>query len=206
MADSDRFILVPYAGVNPNNATIYTIGIETTSSGGTMWKIASYIQNDSDTVNPVYCCNVNGTCYFIVSYANTYMRVKATNNSSNQNTPLSSRYDVSGTSISVYYSTISSDVFKPSNFNDLTSFSDFQSAALAFLALFPDDYVNISYVGNGCSIGGLSYVASGTGVVVPVTLPIGTTLSADNISVTKNGTAIDFNYNTTTQQIAFTAI
>mgnify|MGYP003290432059 CR=1 FL=1 len=204
---ADKFKLVPYAGYNPNNATVYNIGIDTITSGSTTWKIASYIESNSFAPMAVYYCNVAGMCMFISEYSSSfYMRIKSTNNSSSDIFNVGNRYNITGSAVSVYYSSSASTTFIPSDFAELEQFPDRQSASLAFLNLFPDDYVNIQYVGNGCLIGGPSYVEEGTGVLVPVTLPIGTTLSADNISVTKNGASIDFNYNPQTQQIAFTAI
>lgn len=201
MATDERFALVPYAGYNPNNTTVYEIGIDAVSSG---WKLASLIMYESDSVFPVYYCNISQVCYYITSGGS--MRVKGTNNSGSGLVAVTETYAVIGTSVSIKYGRTTDTMIQPSNYQNLTAFPDLQSAAIAFLALMPDDYVNISYVGNGCSIGGPSYVATGTGVVVPVTLPIGASLTADNISVTKGGSHIDFNYNPQTQQIAFTAI
>lgn len=197
---NEQFIEIPYAGVNPNKDMAYSVGIDTTNN----YRVSSYIINSEGTAVPVYCSKVANSCYFFAP--STGMKLYATNSSSNEISNISTSYNIVGTSVKIYYGSGVTNVFVPSNYYDLTGFTDLQSAAIAFLALFPDDYVNIRYVGNGCSLGGLSYVATGTGVLVPVTLPIGAFLTADNISVTKNGASIDFNYNPQTQQIAFTAI
>lgn len=202
MATDERFGLVPYAGYNPNNMTVYEIGIDAVSVG---YKIASCIIYESQSVFPVYYCKIEQWCYYITESGGG-MRIKATNSSSTELVTVTDTYAVTGTTLSINYGRTNVGRLQPSNYQNLTSFPDLQSAAIAFLALFPDEYVNISYAGNGCSIGGPSYVATGTGVVVPVTLPIGASLTADNISVTKGGSHIDFNYNPQTQQIAFTAI
>lgn len=204
----EEFGYYPYAGVNPNSTMVYSVGIDSMNSG---YKTAYFIPS-SDYVPLTMCyCNINGTIYAISEYGTQSIRlVAATQSSTNLSTAnVSVHYPIPGTSTSIYYKSLTAALdtkFTPNGAFDLTPFADLQSAAIAFLALFPDDYVNITYIGNGCSIGGLSYVATGTGVLVPVTLPTGASLTADNISVTKNGTPIDFNYNPQTRQIAFTAI
>lgn len=207
MAD-EQFGYYPYAGVNPSANMIYSVGIDSMSNG---YKTAYFIPT-SDYVPLTVCyCNIGGICYAISEYGTQSMRLcAATETSTNPSTGnVSSQYTIPGTTTSIYYKSLSATSetkFIPTDAFDLTSFTDLQSAATAFLALFPDDYVNITYIGNGCSIGGFSYVATGTGVLVPVTLPVGASLTADNISVTKNGASLDFTYNPQTQQIAFTAI
>lgn len=204
MATDERFVLIPYAGVSPTAATIYSVGIDSAESG---YKIACSVSSDSHSVVSVYACKVNGSCYCFSEYGSTgYMNIDpATATSKMSSRGISSTYRVPTTSVRIKYDIFQS-YYVPNALGTMEGFNTFDEAALAFLAMFPDDYVNISYVGNGCTIGGPPYVETGIGVLVPVTLPVGASLTADNISVTKNGASLDFNYNPQTQQIAFTAI
>lgn len=207
MATDERFGLLPYAGVDPTSAMIYSLGTDTMRSGGFMWKAASGVASDSITPVSVYYFNLGAGCYLISEYTSQGNTIYTSNGTSKSEQVITSVYTVPTTTIRVRYFNLGEiSVFIPGDASALPAFSSLDEAALAFLALFPDDYVNISYVGNGCSVGGPSYVETGTGVLAPVTLPIGTSLTADNISVTKNGVSIDFNYNPQTRQIAFTAI
>lgn len=205
MATDERFVLVPYAGVNPTSQMVYSVGIDSVNPN---YKIASGVQDSSYEVMPVYICGVASDYYAISQYTVNYNKIyksMGTGTLSTQN--LDSTHTITGTSVQLRYRLIPANSdYIPAAAIGLGSFSTLNDAAIAFLALFPDDYVNITYVGNGCSVGGLPYVETGTGVVVPVTLPMGTSLTAGNISVTKNGSPINFNYNPQTQQIAFTAI
>lgn len=205
MADSDRFVQIPYAGLSPTDSTVRDIGV---SGNGGSTKIACYINDSAFQVQPVYYCKIATNIY------GYYFSVYNTNHS---NYHMSLKYATSygSASASVYTNmtvgTATVLCWSANNYQwivdaDLEAFNTTQEAAEAFMNMFPSEYVNIQYVGNGCSVAGPSYVMQGTGILVPVTLPIGTTLSADNISVTKNGATINFNYNPQTQQIAFTAI
>lgn len=204
MAD-DQFVLVPYGGYNPNVQTINMIGIS--GNNGTS-KICCSIEDSSFQVAPVYYCRLTSNPYgmyissFNTEHTEYRMSVCTSTNSASQRTNI----------IDILYIDSARVRYWPANNyqwivdTDVTPFATTQEAAEAFMNMFPDDYVNIQYVGNGCSIAGPSYTMQGTGVVVPVTLPIGASLTADSISVTKGGSHIDFNYNPQTQQIAFTAI
>lgn len=206
MATDERFLEIPYAGVNPTAVTIRNVGLDSQQSNV---KMACIITNTSYTAASVYCCNVNGVCYcFAPTGGSGYMSIRAVDSGNNVvgTNSISATYTVLSTNLTVYYIFGQSTSYNPASYISLEQFTNVNDAALAFLALYPDNYVNIRYVGNGCSLGGPSYVESGTGVVVPVTLPIGASLTADNISVTKNGVSLDFNYNPQSHQIAFTAI
>ena len=205
MATDERFILVPYAGVSPTGTLINEIGIP--GDGGAS-KIAAGIPNSNSIAVPLYFCLVSG--YTNGIYFHQY-------DSANPNNLVYAYWYRNGsTSSSVPNGIVTvgrADVryINPGTSNlkadgNLTAFNSLREAAEAFMNMIPDNYVNLQYIGNGCSVNGFSYVEAGVGVLAYVTLPIGTTLSAGNISVTKNGSPINFNYNPQTQQIAFTAI
>ena len=202
MAD-ERFVLLPYAGVNPSYSTVYEIGIP---CAGNSNKIACGI-NDGGIAAPVYYCraDTNNVC-FLTPYTDYIMTLFwSTGNSMYNDITITSVYNVTG-NVKIRNFSMAYTWGLPYDLFGLPNFASVAEAATAFLSLFPDSYINIQYVGNGCLLSGPSYVEAGTGVVVPVTVPVGVSLSADNISVTKNGTSIDFTYNSNTQQIGFTAI
>lgn len=206
MATDERFVLVPYAGLNPTYENVREVGIQSLDAN----IILASGLSTAGSVQSVYYCKVGGAVMYICQYTITAYPMRifgafASTGGMYGSSVINSKLDVTA-NISVHYMKTTSTAYCPYGYTDLTGFNTELEAATAFLSLFPDDYVNIQYVGNGCSIGGTPYAEIGTGIVVPVTLPIGASLTADNISVTKNGASLDFTYNTQTQQIAFTAI
>lgn len=205
MAD-DQFVLVPYGGFTPGVETINMVGISGNNGAN---KICCAIENQSYQVAPVYYCkvesNASGVYFSPYNTEHTYYSMSIRSAGA---TAFTGRYNINSSlvigSATVLYFSTNDNQFKVDT--DVTPFATIQEAAIAFMNMLPDDYVNIQYIGNGCLIVGPSYTMQGTGIVVPVTLPIGASLTADNISVTKGGSHIDFNYNPQTQQIAFTAI
>lgn len=83
----------------------------------------------------------------------------------------------------------------PYGTNNLEAFASLDEAVNAFLAEFtPSDKRNIKVSANGCIVTCPSFVQIGTNVTAYVAPNLGATVTSENISITRGGSPIEFNY------------
>lgn len=116
-------------------------------------------------------------------------------------------WDIVGQYLStgVYYYGDASEGAVINGAQSLDSFSNINQAVTAFMSAFePSDKVNIKVSANGALITCPSFVQIGGNVTAYIAPELGATVTADNISITRGGSPITFNYSNGI--LTFTAI
>lgn len=184
-----RFIQYPIyiSDSNPPDNYVYANGISSMESGS-----KCLLRFGTNTATHIgVAARIVGN-YGVLSSSISYIYSESGSSSPSSGYAVSTEYLQTG----VYYKNSAFyDFILPYGTNNLEAFASLDEAVNAFLAEFtPSDKRNIKVSANGCIVTCPSFVQIGTNVTAYVAPNPGATVTSENISITRGGSPIEFNY------------
>lgn len=181
-----RFVIVPYLGTSrPSDATIIQNGMQVVRGSSAEYIGVVKASNNGWVVATTYG-NIYTALFTLISSYKHVSDVSTTSTTISDNiTYNSTRY---------YYDTFTAGWY-PSELGSTPKFTAFDDILPALSTITPPEgYMNIKYSIQNGSIIAPSFVAPGGNITGYITMAPGFSLTQQDISITRNGTAIPFAY------------